>query len=294
MDVFGIDLETASPEDVDRACRATGFLSVSGHGVSEALIEETFSVARRFFDLPVDEKMRVALAGPKARYGYSPLAGETLSRSRGEPSPPDLKESFSIGPEPSWDGPFEGAETLWPERPAELAPVLKRYFVEMSRLASRLLSLLARSLELEPDFFEPAIDRHASALRLLDYPRIDTPNLAGQLRASAHSDYGSLTILAAQPGSRGLEIFAPDGAWREVEIVEGALIVNLGDLMARWSNDRWVSTLHRAVLHRERRQSIAFFHLPNWNCEVRSIGPNPKYPPVTAGQYLVERFEATQ
>ena len=107
------------------------------------------------------------------------------------------------------------------------------------------------------------------------------------MRAGAHTDYGSLTILLPEAGSRGLEILAPDGAWIEVRPRPGAFIVNLGDLMARWTNDRWTSTLHRVVIPADgaaaRRQSFAFFHQPNWNAEITALaaclapGETPKY-----------------
>ena len=181
------------------------------------------------------------------------------------------------------------------EEPAELEEVFRRYFSEMGELASRILSLFALALDLHPDFFARAIDHHASALRALDYPALESAPGPGQLRAGAHSDYGSLTVLLAEPGSRGLEILHPEGYWQAVPIEEGAFIVNIGDLMARWSNDRWVSTLHRCTCEgsEKRRRSIAFFHLPNWDAEIRCIGEPPKYPPVEAGAYLMEKFRST-
>jgi isopenicillin N synthase-like dioxygenase len=138
-------------------------------------------------------------------------------------------------------------------------------------------------------------------MRALNYPHL-TKASPGQLRAGAHSDYGSLTILLTEPALGGLEICTPDKNWREVPVVPGAFIVNIGDLMARWTNDRWVSTLHRVVnptVHEDastRRQSIAFFHQPNWDAEIVCIptclapGEKPKYAPVTSGAHLMEKF----
>ena len=123
------------------------------------------------------------------------------------------------------------------------------------------------------------------------------------MRAGAHTDYGSLTILLPESGSRGLEILAPDGAWVEVRPRPGAFIVNLGDLMARWTNDRWTSTLHRVTIPADgaaaRRQSLAFFHQPNWNAEITALpaclapGGRPKYPAVRSGPYLMSKFKST-
>jgi isopenicillin N synthase-like dioxygenase len=300
VDVSRSDRATA--REVDRICRETGFLAAVGHGVPQVLIREVWDAAGAFFDLALEKKMKVAMPFPGYPYGYSPFAKETLAASRGDETPPDLKESFSIGPESTWQVEswdrsqgFHTAPTLWPKEPASLEPLFRRYFSEMGALASRILSLFAIALELPPDFFAKTIDRHASALRALDYPALESPPAAGQLRAGAHSDYGSLTILLAEPGSLGLEIFHPGGFWQPVPIEEGAFIVNIGDLMARWSNDRWVSTIHRCSCEgtEKRRRSIAFFHLPNWDAEIRVIGDNPSYPPVEAGAYLMEKFRST-
>ncbi len=300
-----VDVSKADPAtacEVDRICRETGFLAAVGHGVPKALVQDVWNAAGEFFDLQLEEKMRVAMPFPGYPYGYSPFAKETLAASRGEETPPDLKESFSIGPESTWEAKpwdpsqgFTSAPTLWPKAPPDLEPLFRRYFTEMGALAARILSLFALALELPSDFFAASIIRHASALRALDYPALDTAPREGQLRAGAHSDYGSLTVLLAEPGSRGLEILHPEGFWQPVPIEESAFIVNIGDLMARWSNDRWVSTLHRCSCEgtEKRRRSIAFFHLPNWDAEIRVIGESPKYPPVEAGAYLMEKFRST-
>ncbi len=300
VDVSRTDAVTA--REVDRICRETGFLAAVGHGLSEELIADVWSTAAEFFDLPLEKKMRVAMPFPGYPYGYSPFAKEALAASLGETTPPDLKESFSIGPRSTWDATawdpsqgFTSAPTLWPPEPERLEELFRRYFSEMGEFASRILSLFALALDLPSDFFAHTIDRHASALRALYYPALDSPPGPGQLRAGAHSDYGSLTVLLAEPGSRGLEILHPEGYWQTVPIEEGAFIVNIGDLMARWSNDRWVSTVHRCSCEgsEKRRRSIAFFHLPNWDAEIRCIGETPKYPPVEAGAYLMEKFRST-
>ena len=294
-----IDLARFDPHQIDRVCRETGFLAIVGHGFPEALLREVGKASRAFFDQPLQEKLAVAMPYVGYPYGYAAYAGEALAQSLGEQTPPDLKETFSIGPPDTWEGAGE-TPTLWPARPAELADLLKRYFEEMGQLAARLMSVFAAALDLPTDFFASKIDRHASALRVLNYPAVDAPPLPGQLRAGAHSDYGSLTILSADTGTRGLEIKRPNGSWQEVPIEEGAVIVNVGDLLARWSNDRWVSTVHRVtcVGTSRRRQSIAFFHLPNWDAEIACIptclreGDKPKHPPVRAGVHLMQKFRS--
>ena len=293
MDALAVvDLSQADPALVDATCRRSGFLSIRGHGFPPELLEEIWKVTQQFFALPLEEKMKVAMPYAGYPYGYAPYEGEALARSLGTATPPDLKETFSIGPRPTWSG--GEPKTLWPDDPPGLRAVFCRYFDEMGRLAARIMALFARALELPEDYFAPTIDRHASALRALNYPSLDHAPLPDQLRAGAHTDYGSLTILLAEPGSRGLEIRSPDGSWHEVPIEDGTFIVNVGDLLARWSNDRWVSTMHRVVCEPTPRQSIAFFHLPNWDAEIACIpGETPRYAPVTAGEYLMAKFERT-
>ncbi|MGR3467169.1 MAG: 2OG-Fe(II) oxygenase family protein, partial [Shimia sp.] len=113
-------------------------------------------------------------------------------------------------------------------------------------------------------------------------------------RAGAHSDYGSLTILLPEAGSSGLQIHHAD-EWLDVAAPEGAFVINIGDLMARWTADRWVSTLHRVVAqpHRPARKSLAFFHQPNWHAEIVPLDGSDAYPPVKSGPYLMEKFRST-
>lgn len=292
-----VDLSRSDPAEVDRVCRDTGFLAIVGHEFPQTLIDEMWQVTRGFFDLPLERKMRVAIPSPGSLYGYAPFAEEALAQSLDEVdgldghTPQDLKETFSIGPEDSWAG--GEFPTLWPDEPENLQEIFRRYFEEMGALAARIMSMFAIALGLSEDFFASKIDRHASAVRVLNYPALDQSPRPGQLRAGAHSDYGSVTILLAEAGSPGLEIRTPGGGWQPVPIEEGALIVNVGDLLARWSNDRWVSTVHRVTCEpSRRRQSIAFFHLPNWDAEIVCIpGETPKYAPVIAGEHLMKKFE---
>jgi isopenicillin N synthase-like dioxygenase len=164
------------------------------------------------------------------------------------------------------------------------------------------MRVFAAALDLPEDFFEKSIDSPVSALRALNYPATSVPPMPGQLRAGAHTDYGSLTILLPQEGSRGLQIHTPKGEWHDVPPVPGAFVINIGDLMARWTNDRWVSTLHRVVNadgSAARRQSLAFFHQPNWHAEIACLesclapGAEPLYEPVLSGPYLMSKFKAT-
>jgi isopenicillin N synthase-like dioxygenase len=311
--------ERASPADkvalaaeVDQICRATGFIALAGHGVPRTVIDAAWSKARAFFDLPAEEKQRARAPYPGYPYGYLGPQLESLAKSRDVDAPPDLKESFNGGPERAPEGmtdpealAFCYAATIWPNAPEGFLAAWRSYYAAMEDLAARVMRLFAAALRLPEDYFAPFIDAPVSALRALNYPRQDAAPEPGQIRAGAHTDYGSLTILLPQAGSRGLEILSPDGSWTAVPPLPGAFVINIGDLMARWTNDRWVSTLHRVVNPspekggNARRQSMAFFHQPNWDAEIRVLeaclapGETPKYGPVRSGPYLMSKFKST-
>ena len=303
----------AVAQAIARACEQVGFLTVTGHGVPQATIDGVWTAARRFFDLPGAAKRQAIMPRPGYPYGWSPVAGESLAYSTGEQRPPDLKETFSIGPADIAATPpgnqdaidFAWAPNIWPAEPAGFRELLLAYYRAVSDLAGRLMALFALGLDLPETFFAPHIDQAISALRLLNYPNQTVDPAPGQLRAGAHTDYGSLTILSQQQAPGGLEVQGLDGTWHPVPAVAGAFVVNLGDLMARWTNDRWRSTMHRVVnpprdaKGSTRRQSIAFFHQPNWDAEIVCLptclaaGERPKYPPVLSGPHLASKFRST-
>jgi isopenicillin N synthase-like dioxygenase len=317
MTIPVIDLEDQhAAAQIVRACEDIGFLVVTNHGVDHAVIDAGWNAATRFFDLALADKMAVAMPYPGYPYGYAPMQGERLAASRGDDTPPDLKETFSIGPiERPAHPPTDAAEafafepTPWPPALPELQPALEAYYSAMSELVARVMTLFAEALALPSDFFDSRIARHTSALRLLNYPALSEAPAPGQLRAGAHTDYGTVTVLRADDAPGGLEVLVPSrmgDQWTAVPVVSESLIVNLGDAMARWTNDRWRSTLHRvvtpptSVASTSRRQSIAFFHNANWDAVIECIpscladGESPRYAPVTAGEHLMSKFRSTQ
>ena len=296
--------------ELDRICRETGFLAVVEHGVPEATIAAAWNAARAFFDLDASEKQLARTPYPGYPYGYIGPELESLARSRNVEAPADLKESFNGGPSAAPAGltdpdalAFCYAQTIWPERPEKFRAAWLAYYSAMEDLARRIMRAFAVALHLEEDFFDPFLSAPISALRALNYPQQTLAPKPGQIRAGAHTDYGSLTILLPEPGSQGLEILTPGGAWTPVPPKPGAFVVNIGDLMARWTNDRWVSTLHRVANPpaeaNRRRQSLAFFHQPNWDAEIVALpsclaqGAAAKYAPVRSGPYLMGKFKST-
>lgn len=300
--------------EVDRTCREIGFMVIGGHGIDPGLVDAVEATSRAFFDLPVEEKMRIVRPAPDVTRGYQPFKAEVLVRSRGGSAAGDLNESLMIGPV-DVDGtdyyttPAAGrhfAPNLWPDRPDGLREAYERYYRVMDKLAIDLMRLFALALELPETYFDASVDRSISRLRVRNYPAPDALPEPGQLRASAHSDYGSLTILKTEDRPGGLQVQGKDGQWLDVPHLPGTFVVNIGDMLARWTNDRWVSTLHRVVnppLERaaeSRRQSVVFFQNPNYDALVSCLpsctdaGHPPKYPPTTAGGHLREKFLATQ
>jgi len=243
----------AVARQIDEACMSSGFLALTGHGVPVDLMERMLAVSQEFFDLPVDEKMRYFMDDAAANRGYAPFESEALSYSLGIDSEPDLFEAFNIGRETVPPGSSdEVARTyfspnVWPDAPADMRQVYLDYWDACEQLGHTLTEIFARALGLEPGFFAPFLDRTPSVMRANHYQR--KPGHApspGQLRMGAHSDYGSLTILLADRVP-GLQMLDRQGSFHDVQPPEGGFLVNLGDLLAEWTNDRWRSTVHRVV-----------------------------------------------
>ncbi len=304
-----VDLRSArAAEQIAEAASSIGFLIVSGHDVSPMLIDQQWAVTQSFFDLPLEQKTTVAMPTRGYPYGYAPFAYEQLSASVGETNPPDLKETYTVGPITSPTHEFLDPDelsawspNLWPDHALlpKFRTTSERYFVAMADLCARLLSMMAEALELPADHFEPLIDRHTSALRMINYPAVTGTRAKGQQRASPHTDYGTLTVLLADPTQPGLQVQDRIGSWVDVAFEPGSFVVNLGDAMARWTNDQWRSTMHRVVPTQDRRQSIAFFHNANWDASIECLasclpqGESPRYEPIKAGPHLMQKFRST-
>ncbi len=285
--------------DLDRICRDTGFLVLRGHGVDQSVIDAVWTAADAFFQQDLAQKRAVAPPYQGYPYGYLGPDAEALARSKGEDTPPDLKESFNGGP---LRVPVDASDeamafcyqpTLWPHLPGFRA-AWEAHYAAMEALAARIMRAFAVALKLPEDHFDRFIGDPISALRALHYPAtVDAP-LDRQQRAGAHTDYGSLTILSPQPGRQGLQVKQGD-TWVDVPAPDGAFVINIGDLMARWTADRWVSTLHRvvAVPGQPARQSLAFFHQPDWDAEIVPLDGSDAYPPARSGPYLMQKFQAT-
>ena len=241
---------------IDEACTYSGFFQITNFGIDPDFIEEVYAVARRFFDQSEEVKATAAQPAPDQVRGWTGVGKEGLSYSLEAEAPGDLKEKMDIGPfdfdpaDPYFSMGEAGphfAPNVWPDAPVEMRPLFERYFAEMSELSRQLMRMFALGLALDIEFFEDKIDRHISMFRSMNYPDQVAEPLPGQLRAGAHSDYGSLTIVRQEAAPGGLQVMSKAGTWLDVPVVPGAVVVNIGDLMAEWTNDKWVSTLHRVV-----------------------------------------------
>lgn len=285
--------KTAVVNAIRQACEEIGFFIIIGHGIGDELLNRMYTISRQFFDLPAAEKNQVAQTGDElGGLMFFPMESESLAASIGLKTPGDIKESLDYGPG------FYG--DAWPRDFPELRQVWVEYYAAMSGLAGHLRRIFALGIGLAEDYFEDKFDNHHSSLRVLNYPSQAVDPQPGQLRAGAHSDYGFLTILRSE--STGLQAQHRDGRWLEVPTIPDSFVVNIGDAMMRWTNDAWVSTLHRvvnpetAVRHRSRRQSIPFFHNPNKTAVIQCLSPfvspaNPaKYEPMTYGEYAELKY----
>jgi len=296
---------------VDYICRSTGFLIIENHQVPAKIISKAWQQTTDFFDLALEEKLTARSSDPKCPRGYFPMESEALAKSLGVDSPPDVKESFGIGrlTAPSIEltaaeHEFYFGDNLWPTSIPYLQNSLTTYFNAMTVLGGNVLKLFAAALEMPHDYFESSHTYPMSALRCINYPGSNEPLRPMQKGAGEHSDYGSITILKSDPNVPGLELRLASGEWAKAPLVDNAFIVNIGDMMARWTNDRWVSTLHRVTQESDpeggpvRRQSMAFFHNTNLDSLIECIpsclapGEEPKYEKVLSGPYLQSRFES--
>lgn len=300
--------------EFDRAARTVGFFSITGHDVDPSLIAEMLRVTGAFFDLPAAEKMRYYVEDRSANRGYAPEGSEALAYSLGERDlPTDLFEAFNVGCELTDDqltdpyyrgrGARFFAPNVWPTVPSEFRDVWLAYFDAVDAVADEVMAAAAVALGMPADHFVPLLDKGPTVMRANNYQRRGdaTPPLDGQMRMGAHTDYGSITVLLADPVP-GLQIRDDAGSWHDVVPPEGSFVVNVGDLLSEWSNDRWRSTLHRVVPPPSdvegpvRRRSVAWFQQPNHDAVIECLPTcsdaenPPRYAPVTSGDHLLAKL----
>jgi isopenicillin N synthase-like dioxygenase len=307
IDVSGLSSENPADRravavQLRGACLDKGFFYIRNHGIPQELVDAVFTEAAAFFSLPGEEKNALDKANSKANRGYEPLEAQTLEAG----AKPDLKEGFYVGPEHAMDDPrvvsgkFNHGPNLWPETLPAFRGVMESYFVEMQALGGRLMRGLALSLDLPENHFDAFCTDPMATLRLLHYPPQPPDSDPDRRGAGAHTDFGGLTLLR-QGDIGGLQVWDQSvEGWIHADPVPGTYVINLGDMIARWTNDRYRSTLHRVINTSGReRYSIPFFYVGHYDhvveCLPTCLGPgdSPKYPPTTVEAHLREMYRRT-
>jgi isopenicillin N synthase-like dioxygenase len=280
-----------------RSFQRFGFAMVSDHGVPQDVVDRAWDMTKRFFALPEAEKRGYFLEGGGGARGYTPYKTEIAKGA----SHVDLKEFWHVGRELAKRHRFEAAmaPNVWPDRPEGFRETFLDLFEALDRAGDRLLSAIARYLGLAPDWFDPAVADGNSVLRLLHYPPVPTD--APEVRAGAHEDINLITLLLGAEEA-GLQLLERSGEWLPVKPPEGAMVVNVGDMLQRLTNNVLPSTTHRVVnpppeRRGHARYSMPFFLHPAPDFLIETLpstitAENPnRYPtPITAHDYLHERL----
>jgi isopenicillin N synthase-like dioxygenase len=291
---------------LDAALSSVGFLLVTGHGVPADLRAAVREAGRAFFALPDEVKHRYAVG--VAGRGWLPPGVEANGYAEGTRTPPDLKESYSVGADQPVGIPDVDAywfqQNVWPAEIPQLHAVVTAYLVQMRRLADDLLELCAAALSQPLDFFTAPSNHPTHTLNINWYPPISVVGepLPGQYRIGPHTDFGTVTILDREPGSGGLQVWkAVSDEWEDAPYDAAAFTINTGDLLARWSGDRWTSNRHRVLAPspdapQESLISLVYFHETNHDTVVEAlqppIGRPNQHEPVLASEFLRKRLDA--
>ena len=280
---------------IHAACTTSGFFYVARHGVPASVIERTVDQARAFFRQPVEQKRRAAVNAHHR--GFNALGDALMYEARY----PDYKEFFSIGLElPEDDPDVRAGEKLrgpnrWPPGMPAFREAFVAYYDALGACGARLLRCVALSLGAPPDFFAAMYAKRLQRSQMIYYPPHPAAAGADQFGLAPHTDFGCITLLW-QDDNGGLEVQErSSGGWIAAPPIPGTLVVNVGDLLGRWTNDRYASTPHR-VLNRSGRErfSIATFYDPDYKAVVdpRMLGAEtPRYPPIAAGDHILGRIE---
>jgi isopenicillin N synthase-like dioxygenase len=298
----GSDREGVASE-VDAALQSVGFFLVTGHGVPREARDAVRAAARTFFGLPPETKQPYAVT--VAGRGWLPPGVEANGYAEGTETPPDLKESYSVGADDR-TAPLDGywfQRNIYPEVVPQLQVSIEDYLARMKTLADELMTLCAAALGLEPDFFTTHTGQATHTLNINWYPPIAVTGVPepGQFRIGPHTDFGTVTILDREPGKGGLQVWTEDDGWEDAPFVADAFTINTGDLLARWSGDRWKSNRHRVLPPQadapdEDLVSLVYFYEANRDTVVHALRPplgKPNdYEPVVSADFLRERLDA--
>ena len=289
--------------EVRRACERIGFFYLAGHGVSPRVVQAAFAASREFHALPLDDKLALTLN--ENNIGYLPV-NQSMQRASTvhKATRPNFNESFFISHERGADHPAVVAgmplrgRNQWPRGHDGMRAMMVAYFKTMEALGERLLPVLARSLDLPSDFFAPYFANEAHInLRFLHYPPQETDD-EEQFGQGPHTDNSFITMLAREDVP-GLAVRLPNGEWLAPPVIDGTFLVNLGNVMKRWSNDRFLSTPHGVLNDSGRdRYSIAFFYSPSPDARIEVVptctdrDDPPRYEPAIYRDLVLQFYNA--
>jgi isopenicillin N synthase-like dioxygenase len=291
--------------EVDEGLQRAGFILVTGHGVDPTLAAEVRAASREFFAKPDNVKQRYSV--PVGGHGWIGPGAEANAYAEGTETPPDLKESYSLGAETAVGDPEVDriwfAPNVWPAEVAELQSLVNEYTAAMHRLADDLLALMAHALRLTDNPFVTLADRPTWTMNINHYPPVSVVGEPepGQFRIGPHTDFGTVTILDREPGAGGLQVFSEVDGWADAPYDPAALTINIGDLLEYWSGRRWPSGRHRVLppqphAPEEDLISLIYFYEANHDALVTPLAPPigrvAGLTPVTSSAFIKERLDA--
>lgn len=288
----GAESRRAIGETVDEALRTAGFLLVTGHGIGAGPRAEIRAAARKFFHLPRATKQ--AYAVQVGGRGWLGPEAEANAYAEGGDGPPDLKESYSFASndptgDPAVDDEWFGPN-VWPDEAPGLQPLVEKYLDQMREVSNKVLEVLGVALGEEVDHFTAHTQRATWGFNINWYPGVDRvgPAAPGQFRIGPHTDFGTVTLLDRQWGVGGLQVYTDEGGWEDAPFDPDALTMNIGDLMARWVDNRWRAGRHRVLpppvdVPSEELMSLAWFYDCDMGTDVRGVD---------AHDFLRERLNA--
>jgi isopenicillin N synthase-like dioxygenase len=290
---------------VDEGLQQAGFILVTGHGVDPALARDVRTAARAFFGQPDEVKKRYSVS--VGGHGWLAPGVEANAYAEGTETPPDLKESYSLGAETATGDPgidsIWFAPNVWPGEVPSLQPLVSEYTAAMRRLADDLLALFGYALGLPENPFASMASRPTWTMNINHYPPMSVVGEPepGQFRIGPHTDFGTVTILDREPGAGGLQVYSDAGGWSDAPYDPDALTVNIGDLLEYWSGRRWPSGRHRVLppqphAPEEDLVSLIYFYEANHDALVTPleppIGKVSGLEPVTSSAFIKERLDA--
>ncbi|KAJ8249136.1 hypothetical protein GJAV_G00231550 [Gymnothorax javanicus] len=299
FEVYKLGVEDVADEglralsaELKSAFTEVGFAYLKNTGISQQEIDAIMDISKKFFLLPEEEKLSLLRGTSHANHGYVRSGTERLNACR----PCDLKESFNITP---WT-----SSAKWPSE--ELLPGFQEmqmgFFQRCKELSLHVLRVLGLSLGLDSDVFlckhtRIGADQNGTTLRILNYPPVKAESVEdGQVRCGEHSDFGTFTMVFQGPGG-GLQVLSRSGEYISAPTIPGTVLINIADLLQRWTGDVFVSAVHRVMLppsgENRGRQSVVFFVHPDDEATIICCDGSNKYPPVNALEYLNERFRSS-